>query len=164
MAFCQLVAVEDDFFEGIFVRAGCVRFGCGALAAVDGVLQAFFGAGVVPPGAVAVGDGDVGLLDVAEHLVVELVAQAGERRGDGVGVSVFGFEVLEDFGALFFAEPGVVVAEGDAVQDGLFWLNTGDRGAGNWRGRNGCGRDRGLVHLLFSVLGDGMDEWNGWRV
>ncbi len=127
MAFCQLVAVEDDFFEGIFVRAGCVRFGCGALAAVDGVLQAFFGAGVVPPGAVAVGDGDVGLLDVAEHLVVELVAQAGERRGDSVGVSVFGFEVLEDFGALFFAKPGVVVVEGDAVQDGLFWLK-GDRG------------------------------------
>ena len=139
-------------------------FGCGALAAVDGVLHALFGAGVVPPVAVAVGDGDVGLLDVAEHLVVELVAEAGERGHDGFGVGVFGFKVGGDFGILLVAEPGVVVGEGDAVQDGLFWLNTGDRGAGNRLGRNGCGRDRVLVHLLFSVLGDGMDEWNGWRI
>ena len=50
-------------------------------AAEDGVLLSLFGADVVPPVAFAVGDGLVSLLDVAEHLVVELFAEAerGQR-------------------------------------------------------------------------------------
>ena len=35
-----------------------------------------------------------------EHLLVELVAQAGEGSHDGVGVGVLGFEVGGDFGVL----------------------------------------------------------------
>ena len=99
---------------------------------MDGVLQPLFGARVVPPGAVAIGNGDVGLLDVAEHLLVELVAQVGEGRHDGVGVGVFGIEVGGDVGVFLVAQPGVVVGEGDAVEGGFFVVLAGDGG------RKGC--------------------------
>ena len=85
---------------------------------------------VVPPVAFAVGGGLVGLLDVAEHLVVELVAQGGEVGGDGFGVGVFGVEVGGDFGVFLVAEPGVVVGEGDAVEDGFLVVFAGDGGRG----------------------------------
>ena len=106
-------------------------FRCSGLAAVDGVLVAFLGAGVVPPVAVAEGDGDVGLLDVAEHLPVEVVAQAGQRGHPGFGVGVFGLQVGGDLGVLLVAQPGVVVAEGHAVQSGLSVLLAGN---GGWQG------------------------------
>ena len=89
-------------------------------------MLALFGADVVPPVAFAVGGGLVGLLDVAEHLVVELVAEGGEVGGDGLGVGIFSLEVGGDFGALLVAEPGVVVGEGDAVEDGFFVIFAGD--------------------------------------
>ena len=123
--------------------AGAPRF-----AAVDGVLEALLGAGVVPPVAVAVGDGDVSLLDVGEHLLVELFAQAGERRHYGIGVGVFGFEIGGDVGVLFVAEPGVVVDEGDAVEEGFGVVFAGDRGIWDWI----------LAHVLFSVRVAGCRE------
>ncbi len=46
-------------------------------AGVNGVLFALFGAGEVPPGAIAVGDGDIGLLDVREHFLVKVIAEGG---------------------------------------------------------------------------------------
>ena len=91
---------------------------------------ALLGAGVVPPGAVAVRNGDVGLLHVGEHLLVELIAQAGERGHHGLGVGVFGFEIGGDLGILLVAQPGVVVGEGDAVEVGLCGFFAGDGGRG----------------------------------
>ena len=44
-----------------------------------------------------------------------------------LGVGVFGFEVGGDFRILFVAKPGVVVSEGDAVENCLFVFL-----AGNW--------------------------------
>ena len=109
VAFGKLVAVEDDLLGGD--SPDSAAWGRAPVAAVDGVLRALFGTRVVPPGAVAVRDGDVGLLHVREHLLVELIAQAGERGHHGLGVGVFGFEIGGDLGILLVAEPGVVVGE-----------------------------------------------------
>jgi hypothetical protein len=70
---------------------------------------AFFGAGVIPPGAVAKRHGDVGLLDVREHFFVEVFAEGGQRGHPGFGVGVFGFKVRRNFRVLLVAEPRVVV-------------------------------------------------------
>jgi len=51
-SFGELVAVKKDFFGGVLIGFG----GCAAFAAVDCVLQALFGARVVPPGAVTEGN------------------------------------------------------------------------------------------------------------
>ena len=100
-----------------------------ALAAVNGVLQALFGARVVPPVAIAEGDRDVGLLHVREHLLVELVAQAVERSHHRLGVGVFSLEVGGDLGVLFVAQPGVVVDEDCAVQGESLCVPCGRWGA-----------------------------------
>ena len=65
-----------------------------------------------------------------EHLLVELFAQAGERRHHRFGVGVFGFEVGGDLGILFLAQPGVVVGEGNAVKVGFRVVLAGVGGAG----------------------------------
>ena len=67
---------------------------------------------------------------MAEHLVVELVAQGSEVGGDGFGVGVFGVEIGGDFGIFLVAKPGVVVDEGDAVEGGFFVVFAGDGGSG----------------------------------
>ena len=100
---------------------------------MNGVLEAFDGAGVVEVRAHAVGDGDIGLLNVGEHLGVEGIGEWLLGRGDGGGIGVFGGEMGEGLGG-FFAEPGVVVGEGVAVEGGGVWLAAGD----GWLGR--CGR------------------------
>src|ERR1035438_1029563 len=86
---------------------------------MDCVLGALFGAGVIPPGTVAVGDRNVGLLHVRKHFLVEFLAQAGQRLHHGLGVGVFGGQVCGDFRILLVAKPGVVVGEDNAVQEGL---------------------------------------------
>ena len=142
VALRELVAVEEDFFRRVGIRScGCAFFIHG-LAAVDGVLQALFGAVVVPVRAVAEGNRDVSLLDVAEHLGVELVAERSERGGLRLGVAVLGFEVGDDLGIVLVAEPGVVVDEGLAVDRGLGVNLFGD-------GRKKVG------HGFFSVEGRG---------
>ena len=66
----------------------------------------------------------------AEHLLVEVVAQAGQRSHPGLGVGVFGLQVRGDLGVLFVAQPGVVVAEDHAMQSGFSVLLAGNGGAG----------------------------------
>ena len=147
LAFGELVAVEDDLFRRIREELSVVvshprqRWNCclgwgtrcqgwgtqqSALAAEDGVLLAFFGADVIPPVAFAVGGGLVSLLDVTEHLVVEVVAKRSQVGGDGFGIFVFRLEVVGDFGIVLVAQPGVGVGEGDAVEGGFFVVFAGD--------------------------------------
>jgi len=60
----------------------------------------------------------------------------------GVGVSVFGFQVGEDAGIFFVAEPGVVVDAAVVVDDVLDWLAEGERGlqaGGSGGGGRGVG-------------------------
>ena len=93
---------------------------------MDGILEALDGAGGVEPVAEAVGDGLVGLLDVGEHLGVELGLEVGGGRHEGGGVGVLGFEVGDDFGRVLVAHPAVVVVEGDAVERGGRGVAAGD--------------------------------------
>ena len=85
-----------------------------------------FGADVVPPVALPIGRGLISLLDMAEHLVVELVAERSKVGGEGFSVGIFSVQVGGDVGTVFVAEPGIVVAEGDAVEDGLLVVFSGD--------------------------------------
>jgi len=138
VVFGQQVAVQNDLFGrarlGTVIRA--------AAPAMNGVLKAFFGAGVIPPAALAVGNRDVGLLHMREHFPVKIFAQAAERRHESFRIGVFGFEVSGDFGILLVAQPGVVVGENGSVKASLSGFSAGDGGC--W-----C---PALVHFLPSVV------------
>jgi len=97
-------------------------------AAVDGVLLAFDGAGVIFEAAQGVGDGEIGLLNAAEHFVIKAKL---ERLGGfevGVGVGVFGFEIGEDAGILLVTEPCVVVDAAVGMDDVFDGFAQGERG------------------------------------
>jgi len=111
----QLVAVEDYLLRRILGRIGLAMG-----SAVDCVLLTLFGPRVVPPGAVRKGNRDVGLLHVAQHLLVEIFTQFRERGHGGFGVLVFSFEVCGYLGAFFVAQPGVVIGQRDAMKMRLF--------------------------------------------
>ena len=149
MALGEEVDVEDDLL-GLARVEGRVRVGVGGgAAAVDGILEALDGAGGVEPVAEAVGDGLVGLLDVGEHLGVELgleVGGGGHHRG---GVGVFGFEIGDDFGRVLVAHPAVVVLEGDAVQRGGGGVAAG---YGRLGGEAGCDSSERLGHSWVGLL------------
>ena len=113
-------------------------------AAVDGVLLAFNGAGVVFKAAKGVGDAEIGLEDAAEHFQVEAGLEGFGGFQIGVGVGVFGFEIGADAGILFVAEPGVVVdaAVGvdnvfDGFAEGERGLESGGAGSGGGGGLGG---------------------------
>jgi len=109
-------------------------------AAVDGVLLAFDGAGVVFETAQCVWDAEIGLLNPAEHFLVEAGLEGFCRFEVGVGVRVFGFEVGEDARIFFVAEPGVVVdaAVGvDYVLDGFAESERGLKSGGTGFGGGG---------------------------
>src|ERR1700757_1237136 len=97
-------------------------------AAVDGVLQALGGAGVVFKAAKGVGDAEIGLKDAAEHFLVEMGLERFGGFQIGVGVGVLGFEVGEDAGIFFVAEPGIVVDAAVGVEDMLDGFTEGERG------------------------------------
>ncbi len=72
-------------------------------------MLALFGAGIVEVAADAAGHGQVGLFDVAEHLLVKRSLKILGRLHQVVGVCVFVFEILDDFRVLLFAKPEVIV-------------------------------------------------------
>jgi len=119
VAFGESIQVEQDFFRRIF---------CVEAAAMDGVLLAFFGAREIEIAAETVGDGEIGLQDAAEHFLVKLFLKRFGGAENGVGVGVFGVEVGEDFGILFFAKPGVGIDAAVAVEDVLDGMEAGERG------------------------------------
>src|SRR4051794_8334944 len=84
--------------EGVEVEKDFVRrvVGIGA-AAVERVLFAFFSASEIEVAAQAVRNGEVGLLNASEHLLVQLLLKRLGLLEEGVGVGVFGVEVGEDF-------------------------------------------------------------------
>ena len=95
----ERVDVEDRPARAGWDRRGVEVGVGGGAAAVDGVLAAFDGAGEVEPVAQPVGDGFVGLLDVGEHLGVELGLEVCGGRHEGGGVGVLGVEVGEELRA-----------------------------------------------------------------
>ena len=118
---------SSHFFCRVRILAPSSR---AALAAIDRVLQALFGARVVPVIAVAVRHRHIGLLNVREHLVIKLVAQAGKRRHHRFSVGVFSLEVIGNFGILFVPQPGIVVGEHRALDAGFGGSLVGNRRSG----------------------------------
>ena len=113
----QLVHVEHHFFRRV------ERL----LAQEDRVLFSFLGARVVVPAVLTVRDVGVRLLDMAEHLVVQLLLQRRERRRHRRGVRVLGGEIGEDFRIALLADPGVVVDARVAVDRRRLRHLLGDR-------------------------------------
>jgi len=105
---------------------------------VDCVLLALDGAGVVPPIAVAKRYGDIGLLYMRKHLFVQLVTQARERGHYGICIGILGLKVCSYLGILLVTQPGVVVGEGDSVEERL---------GGDFAG-GGRGGELGLSHQI----------------
>ena len=130
MALGQRVEVERDLLG----RVG------GALAAVDRILLARLGPRVVQPAPEGVRDGLVVLLDAGQHLAVERLAERGGRLRQRLGVGVLRLQVGDDVGRVLLAQPGVVVLERVAVDDG-------DLGDFLRDGRNGPGHLE-MVRLL----------------
>ena len=106
LAFRHLVRVQHHFLRRV-ERA--------FLAAQHAVLLALFGARVVPVAVLAKGNAVVGLLDVAQRLVVQLLGQRLLTGGRTFSVSIFRFEILVNFGARPLAQPRVVVHQHDTV-------------------------------------------------
>ena len=121
---------------------------------MERVLLAFDGFGGVEIAAEAIGNGEIGLLDTGEHLVVERLLKGFGGFEDGVGVGVFGEEVLDDSGIFLFAKPGVIVDAKIAVEEVLDGYASGDRGRGRGRGvgANGDGVFLKALVIHFSVL------------
>ena len=139
VALGQRVEVEGD---------GLRRVGR-ALAAVDRVLLAGLRARVVEPAAEGVRHALVVFLDAGQHLAVERLLEGGARLGQRLGVGVLGFEIRDDVGRVLLAQPGVVVLEHVAVDDGDLGDFLGD-------GRDGPGhlervRLPDLVHRITSL-------------
>src|SRR4029077_19164770 len=107
-----------DFFPGVQAAL---------LAALIRILFALFGARIVVVLAYARWDAQIGLLDVAEHFFIERVLKLLGGPHHLFGVSVFGFEILDDFGVLLFTEPEVIVLHGVAVNLGYVGNFFGNR-------------------------------------
>jgi hypothetical protein len=124
------VLVEQDFF-GRLERA--------LLSRVNLILLPFLRARVVVERIAAHRDGEVGLLDAAEHLLVQLLLERLEVLRHLVGVGVLCLQILDDIGILAIAQPEVVVDEDVAVNR----VDFGDR----------------LRERRCRRLGDGGGEW-----
>jgi len=137
VAFGEEIQIKEDVLSGSV--DGC--------AAIDGVLLAFDGASVVFEAANGVGDAEIGLLNAAEHFVVEARLEWLGGFKVGVGVGVFGFEVGKDAGIFFVAEPGVVVGAAvgvDHVLDGFAESERGlQSGGAGFGGGGGVGGEVG---------------------
>ncbi len=94
------------------------------------VLFAFFGASEIQIAAQQVRNGQVGLQDLRQHLLIELFLEGFGAVEDGIGVSVLGVEVRDYLGTLLILEPCVIVDAAVVVDDVLDGVAPGDRRLG----------------------------------
>ena len=99
----QVIHVQQNLF------LACRTLRRPALPAVHLVLLAFLGALVVPVIAIAKRNRNVGLFNVAPHLLVELLLQILGTVDHVPAPGVFRLEVRHHLGTLFFPQPRVVV-------------------------------------------------------
>jgi hypothetical protein len=134
----ELVDVEQDLLGRIHVPLA---------PRVDRVLLPLDRPRVIEVAVVlAIGNVDVGLLDAAEHLVVELFLQLLRRREHGVRVRVLGLEIGDGLGTLLVAQPAVVVGALVAVKSDRLrdLLRDGRlRCVGGGGGHGKCGHEQG---------------------
>jgi hypothetical protein len=147
------------FGEGIQVQQEVVIGICGFLfTEMDGVLLAFFGTREIEIAAKAGGNRQIGLLDTAEHFLVELFLKSFGAGKHGVGVSVFGVEVGDDFGIIFIVEPVVWIDAAVFVNDVFDRMATRD----GWNSRAGWWR--GGIGVGFGSHGPRTSSGIGWPV
>src|SRR5882724_8093569 len=89
------------------------------LAVMKRILLALFGAREIEIAAQSVGNGEVGLQDAAEHLLVQLFLERLGVAKNYIGVGVLGVEVGDDLRIILIAEPRVIVDEAVAVNNGF---------------------------------------------
>src|SRR5713101_2289006 len=92
------------------------------LATEDRVLQTLFRARVVKVIAPAIGNVLVGLFDVTEDLVVELVLERFGRLHGRRRVSILSFEMRNNRGVGFLSQPEIVINQTVAVDLGDLWF------------------------------------------
>ena len=124
VALGQLVGVDQHLLAGdrdvgLEGRRGPVVGPGHRAAAAGAVLLVLVGAAVVPPVADPVGHRQVGLQGVRLDLGEDLLAQAVQVGGAGLGVGVLGLEVGQRLRRLRVAQPLVLVDEGVAVVGAL---------------------------------------------
>src|SRR5260370_41970202 len=85
------------------------------LATKDRILQTFFCPRVVKIITPTIGNVLVGLFDVTENLVVELRLERPGRFHRGLGVGVLSFEMGNNRGIRFLAQPEIVIDQTVAV-------------------------------------------------
>src|SRR5882762_2538899 len=118
VAFGEGVQVEQElvgFIAELIAGLGrnilrrCRRRFIGGAAVMERVLFALESFGEVVVAAEAIRHREIGLLDAGEHFLVELFLKGDGGFEQRVGIGVFGLEVANNFGILFFAKPEIVV-------------------------------------------------------
>jgi len=141
----ELISIKQHLFRRVpFCRIAARSGRPAPLAAVDPILQPLLGARVIPPTAVAVGNGDIGLLHMAQHLLVKLFAQASKRRHHRLSIGILGLQICGHIWIVLVPQPGVVVRKQHSVHS-RFGVNF----AHNWRRGQ-----RILAHFYPSVSVD----------
>src|SRR6266568_3619181 len=106
MSLCKLIEVQQQLFGGTV---------CIAPPELKGVLLAFLGSGEVQIAAEQIGDREIRLQDAAKQFLVKLPLKSFGGLQYGVRISILCFQVGDNFGVLFMAEPRVMVDAAVAV-------------------------------------------------
>src|SRR6266702_890173 len=101
MSLCKLIEVQQQLLGGTV---------CIAPPEVKGVLLAFLGSGEVEIAAEQIGDREIRLQDAAKHFLKSFGGLQYRVR-----ISIFCFQVGDNFGVFFMAEPRVMVDAAVAV-------------------------------------------------
>src|SRR5579863_450396 len=119
LPFGELVEVEQHLFScfhGAFT------------AALDRILLAFLGAGIVEIAAAEGRNAEIGLLDAREHLFVKSVAERLETLRHAIRVRVLRREIPSYLGIRLLPQPKIIVDNRDAVPDlAMFDSRSGGR-------------------------------------
>ena len=102
MALNQEVQIQQNLLRGLGIRSPVWRH---LAPAMNGILPALFGPGVVIISPAPKRNGEVGLLDAPQHFLVEQLTKGLGLHGAGFHVGVFRFQVANHLRVGFFAEP-----------------------------------------------------------
>ena len=102
MALSQEVQIQQNLLRGLGIRSPVWRH---LAPAMNGILPALFGPGVVIISPAPKRNGEVGLLDAPQHFLVEQLTKGLGLHGAGFHVGVFRFQVANHLRVGFFAEP-----------------------------------------------------------
>jgi hypothetical protein len=107
-------------------------------------------------------DGNIGPLDPADELAVELILERLGRLHQGVGIGVFRREIRDDLGVGPLVEPVVIVDSGLAVDGQLFPDFFGDGRLGRVLGKIGEGSPDGQTEAQGEDDRCSKPQWAGF--